>query len=104
MTILARDEMGASIQALYWGAKEAVAIGAGSLQSAVTADNVEVVRLKADSACYILQGVNPVVSAANGTPLPAGVVEYIRVKPGERLAVIQDGAGSGNLHITNCGN
>lgn len=60
--------------------------------------NVTVVRLAATAACrYLLGGT----ATANSILLPANVVEYIGVTPGDVISVIQDTAG-GTLSIAEC--
>jgi len=59
-----------------------------------------IVRIVPTTACHVKIGANP-TAAADGTSmyLPAGVVEYFGVKPGQKIAIIQDSA-VGNAFIT----
>lgn len=72
--------------------------------SAVTANpfgaQTHVVRLCATAACRYAIGVPATVAAtATGAYLPANVIEYIQVRPGEKVAAIQD-VGAGKLSVT----
>lgn len=64
-----------------------VAIGAGSVQSAVFADATTFVRVHTDATCRIDIGGNPTAGAASPR-MAAGATEYFGVKPGHRIAVI----------------
>lgn len=77
-----------------------VAVGAASAQSAVFGANTFVIRIASTTACHINVGTNPTAAATdnNGFYLPANVIEYLRVTPGQRLAVIQD-AAAGSLSV-----
>jgi len=59
-----------------------------------------VVRVVADTACWLKTGSNPtaVAGAADNFYLPAGAVEYLDITAGEKIAAIQASAG-GNLNI-----
>ncbi|MDB4906355.1 MAG: hypothetical protein JWO05_1139 [Gemmatimonadetes bacterium] len=77
---------------------QVVAIGAASVASA--AIGVELVRLVADTDCYISVGPAPVATAAK-IFLPANAIDYLAVTPTQKIAVITKIAGTvGNLHIT----
>jgi hypothetical protein len=83
---------------------ETIATSTTSAQSAVVAETAQravvTVRLVADPACWIEVGVNPtaVADSAGAVYLPAGVVEYIDVPPGQRIAAILD-TGTGFLNL-----
>lgn len=64
-----------------------VAIGAGSVQSAVFADGTSFVRVHTDAVARIDIGANPTASATSPR-MAAGATEYFGVKPGHRIAVI----------------
>lgn len=59
------------------------------------------IRIVATTAAWYAIGQAPVAttSSGGGTYLPAGVIEYIRVAPGEQISVVQDASG-GNLSVT----
>lgn len=80
------------------GVGEVVAIGAGSLQSAVFPVNTKTVRLVATADCFVEIGGNPTAAANTSTYLPAGSVEYFSARDGWKVAVIQ-ASGSGSLYV-----
>ena len=111
------DQHGYEVQAARPALSQTVAIGAGSIQSAVfstgpvgsysttgapvtSPNNTMHVRLVATSDCWVSFGANPTAAVASTAAilLPAGVPEYFWVYPGERLAVIQNSA-AGSLNI-----
>lgn len=52
-----------------------------------------------DQPAWIAIGTNPTASAADGSILvPSGTVEYFRVSPGQKLAVLQAGT-AGTLSV-----
>lgn len=83
------------------GVSDVIALGAASVQSAVFGSQTREIRVSASGNCWINIGANPTAAATdnNGIYLPANVVDYLHVNPGERLAVIQDGAATGNLCV-----
>lgn len=75
-------------------ASEVVAIGASSLQSSsfVAGSLLNLtVRLQPDTACWVAWGKNPTASSGGATSIRmgAGSTEYIGIKPGDKIAVIQ---------------
>ncbi len=63
-------------------------LGASQLSAAFGA-TTKFLRLYADGACHFTVATGSSHSATvNDTPLPSGSVEYIGVKPGDKLAVI----------------
>lgn len=98
MTRLARDITGSIVQAVGWGASQTRAFTGTSAQSAVMGDNTYVVRLTASADCFVAIGANPTATTSS-TFLPAGVVEYVEIFPGQRVAAIQ-ASSAGTLYIT----
>lgn len=81
---------------LRWSGKsDYVAVGAASAQSAVFGTQTYEIRVVSTVNCHINIGQNPTAAAGDnsGIYLPAGLVEYFHVSPGQRLAVIQDSEG-----------
>lgn len=78
-----------------------ITVGAASAQSAVWSATTEEIRVVSTTNCHINIGQNPTAAATdnNGFYLPANVVEYFHVTPGQRLAVIQDTA-AGTLSVS----
>lgn len=66
-----------------------------SAQSAAFSANIDYVRVCADAACHIEFGVNPTATTSK-IYLPADDVEYFKVSPGEKVAVI----GTVNLYVS----
>lgn len=78
---------------LRWsGQSDYVAVSATSAQSAAFGAYTSEIRVVCTTACHINIGANPTAAATddNGFALPANVVEYFHVSPGEKLAVIRD--------------
>jgi hypothetical protein len=71
-----------------------------STQSVAFNAQTTVVRIVATTNCNIRFGANPTATVAN-LYLPAGVVEYFRVTPGDKVAVIKfTGSSAGSLFVT----
>lgn len=88
---LSRDNVGNLIQvAEEHGAvvNQQLAIGVGSVQSAAFGENTHFVRLHTDAACRVEFSVAPNASAASRR-LAAGQTEFVGVRPGMKVAVIQ---------------
>lgn len=77
-----------------------IAVGAASVQSAVFGAQTREIRVVSTTACHINIGTSPTAAATdnNGIYLPANVIDYFHVNPGQRLAVIQD-AVAGTLSV-----
>jgi hypothetical protein len=80
------------------GNGEKVTTSGTSAQSAVMPANTSTVRVVGSAACYIIFGENPTALATTSIYMPAGLVEYFAIKPGEKIAVIQDSA-AGTLYV-----
>jgi hypothetical protein len=80
------------------GAGEKVTTSGTSAQSAVMPANTSMVRVVASAACYLAYGADPTAVNTGAMYMPAGLVEYFAIKPGEKLAVIQDSA-AGTLYV-----
>lgn len=71
----------------------------GTAGNSKTFDNsYQQVRIYATTACFYKVGPG-VTAAVTDVPLAAGVFEYVKVRPDDRISVIQAAAG-GNLHIS----
>ena len=80
---------------LRWrGQSDYVSVTATSAQSGAFNAHTHEIRVVSTTNCHINIGVSPTAAATddNGFYLPAGVVEYFHVSPGEILAVIRDSA------------
>jgi hypothetical protein len=98
MSKLARDITGHMVPALGLGATLVVAFTGTSAQSAAVDENTLVVRLVATADCFVAIGASPTATTSSAY-LPAGVVEYLAIRPGHKVAALQASAG-GNLYIT----
>ena len=74
---------------------EKVSSSGTSAQSAAFADNIYYVRVVADAACHIEFGSNPTATTSK-VYVPADDIEYFKVSPGEKVAVI----GTVNLYVS----
>lgn len=92
--------LGAVDQALRPDASRTItcAFTASSGQSTAMPDDVSTVRIVANQNCYYTIGANPTATTSHAY-LAAGVVEYIAIKPGEKIAAIRASA-DGTLFIT----
>lgn len=76
----------------------AVAIASAAITNGFGANTHEV-RVVSTTNCWIRFGAAPTAAAAaNNVYLPAGVVEYFHVSPGQKLAAIRDSA-DGTLNV-----
>lgn len=69
-----------------------------SVQSTAIPANIFDMRLLCDEDCYVLWGVNPTALATH-MPLKAGIPEYFKVAPAEKIAALKV-TTAGNLFIT----
>lgn len=93
------SNMGSGFDKIYPGVSQKLAYDA-TAQSAALGARTSLVRLTPTTDCHVKIGANP-VAIADGTCLflKAGVIEYVGVNPGDKIAAIKDSAG-GNLFIT----
>lgn len=101
--VLVRDKHNQPIPALRpLGATEAIAIGGTSTASAA-GYNYHLLRILTQGDCLIEFGDDTVEAVATSMPLFAGMAEVVPIMPGQYVAVIQLGSGSGNVYITPVG-
>lgn len=81
------------------GTGQVVAIGAASVQSTTFGVGTQMIRISATGNCHVEIGPNPTATANSMLVKSTDVPEHIRVGNGEKVAVIQDGASTGNLSI-----
>lgn len=70
---------------------------AGTITNAI-GDGVNRVRVVCTTDAFIVIGKSPTATTA-GVFMPAGLVEYFTINPGEKVSAIQSSAG-GTLHVT----
>lgn len=82
---------------LRWsGQSDYVTVSGTSAASVAFGSNTHDIRVVCTTNCHINIGDGTPTAAAtddNGFYLPAGVVEYFHVSPGQKIAAIQDSAG-----------
>lgn len=83
----------------YLGASQDVTIGAASVQSVAVGAQTKVVRIKTTGEARILISKNP-TALSTSTLISTGDTEYFDIHGGEKVAVIQDGASTGTVNIT----
>lgn len=98
MTKIFTDETGAPVDAASYGAAFNISFTGTAANSSVFTD-LGLIRIVATENCYVKVGVSA-VAANTDTYLPAGFVETVRVKNGERISVIRASA-DGILNVTN---
>lgn len=80
---------------LRWGGvSDYVSVTATSAQSVACPANTYEVRIVSTTNAHIKIGDDPTAAATdnNGLYLPAGLVEYYHITPGQKVAVIRDTA------------
>lgn len=78
----------------FSGESSVVAVGAASNQSDPVPPRIYEVRVVSTTNAWLNVGDAPVATAGDGSIfLPAGVVEYFHVSPGQQVAAIQDSTG-----------
>lgn len=80
----------------WTGVSDYITVNGTSAQSSAFASHTHEIRVVSTTNCHINIAQDPTAAAtdSNGFYLPAGVVEYFHVSPGQKVAVIQDtGAG-----------
>lgn len=84
--------------AVFPGASQKVSFTGTSAQCTNPfAANVSILRVFADQDCYLAFGVNPTADST-GLFLPAGMIEYFGINPGDKVAAIQK-SSAGTLYI-----
>lgn len=99
MSLLARDRNQQVIQGITPINGQNIAVGAASALSTLFANDTTIIRLVSNVGLHYAVGpAATVVATAASAYLPAGVVEFIGVTKGMKVAVIQDvGAGVANI-------
>ena len=101
MTIQIKDDNGYIMPVVKFAASQNVSYDA-SVQSNAVSTHVDVVRVVATTDCHIQIGTNPTATTSSAF-LPAGVVEYIGIKGGDKVAAIKrSGSTAGVLNVTEC--
>lgn len=93
------SDHGSHFQAYYPGPCQTVAFD-GSVESTAFGINVTLIRVFSTEDCFLVFAPTPTASSA-GLFLPGGIVDYIGVKPGYKVAAIKASI-AGLLYITEC--
>lgn len=99
MTQVAKDSYGHIVQAMKPGTVQKVTIS-GTSAATSTAFVGTVIRVVSTTPCHFTVGTSPTATTSLSY-LPAFVVEYLRVDPGDKIAFIQASAG-GFATVTEC--
>jgi hypothetical protein len=75
-------------------------LGASSVQSAAFNAQTYMVRLSATGNCHVAIGTNPTATATDMLVKATDGPWLVKVAPGEKIAVIQDGASTGTLNLS----
>lgn len=89
-------------QCISPGVNQVLNVNGTSNQSALPQSGVSIIRLFSTVDCWISFGTNPTAAAesAGSMFLPGGIIEYFEIRADEKLAVIQNGTGTGKLYLT----
>ncbi len=102
MTKYAKGSDGHKANHLHNGKTQTLAVGVASVESAPLGASTEIIRIVSDIDCHYIIGEPAQTALSTSAYLPADIVEYVGVEPGDTLAVIQN-AATGVLWITECG-
>lgn len=82
------------------GKGQNIALGAASVQNSPAFDpGTQMLRLNALGNCHVEVGQNPTATAASMLLKASDPPQFIRISKGDKIAVIQDGASTGNLQV-----
>lgn len=81
------------------GTGQTLALGAASVASTALPANSFWARISATGNCHVAIGQAPVATANDMLVKATDPPVVLRVQPGEKIAVIQDAAATGNLNI-----
>lgn len=81
------------------GTGQTLAIGAASVSSTAIPAGTFYVRLSATGNCHVQVGTAPTAVSTDMLVKATDPPVFVRVQPGEKIAVIQDAASTGNLNI-----
>lgn len=81
------------------GSGQNLAIGAASVASGAFGPGVQMIMVSALGNCHVAIGQAPVAVATDLLLKATDPPLLLKVAPGEKIAVIQDGTATGNLNI-----
>lgn len=101
MSVQLKDDNGHIMPVVKFGVSQAVSYDA-SVQSTAVSTTASVIRVVATTDCHIVIATNPTATTTSAF-LPAGVVEYIGINGGDKIAAIKRSGGTaGQLFVTEC--
>jgi len=100
MTHLPSDNLNRPIQAIYPGRCQRVTVtGPSALVASGFLAGTTVIRVACTVGCHYVLGLTPVALTTDSW-LPAGVVEFLNVSRGQKIAFIPEGAVTGFATVT----
>jgi hypothetical protein len=86
----------------FSGTSQVITVGAASAQATnAFAATTQDIRIATTGNCWVNIATNPTATAGVGSfYLPATQIEYVHVNPGQKIAVIQDGASTGTFSVS----
>jgi hypothetical protein len=96
MSELQFDDNGQLTQIYSHGTTQVMTVTASSVQSTAIASDCTIIRLAngGGAHCHFAIGANPTASLTTSAMLPANAIEYIKVKGGDKVAVIRGGTAT----------
>lgn len=85
-------------QCIVPGVSQTIALTSSSVQSSAFAATTSIIRLFATKDCFLIFGANPTATTA-GVFIPGGIIQFLGVVPGQKLAAIESIA-DGSLYVT----
>lgn len=96
---LVQGQQHENFQAIYPGTSQALSFSGSSAQSTAVGTQTTLVRLFATQDCFIAIGANPTAAANTSYFLPGGIIDFVGIQPGQKIAAIQS-SQSGTLYIS----
>lgn len=81
------------------GTGQTLAIGAASVASAAFGPGVQMIMVSATGNCHIAIGSAPTAVATDLLIKATDPPLALKIAPGDKIAVIQDGTATGNLYV-----
>lgn len=96
MSELQFDDNGQLTQIYSHGTTQVMTVTASSVQSTAIASDCTIIRLANSSTAHahFAIGTNPTATLTTSAMLPANAIEYIKVKGGDKVAVIRGGTAT----------
>lgn len=83
----------------FTGRVQVLTLGAASVQSLAFGNLVRWIRISPEGDCHYSYGLNPTAAKDSTQFLADGAIEYLRARPGYKLAVIQDNAQTDKVEV-----